>query len=89
MPDQFVAGKQSLPEKWIGALGKVVDQIKSGSTNGVIRLETKEESNKRRQRDFLKLSPHERLQWFFRLFNNHTPNNEADRDNFILRRDEL
>ena len=34
-----------------------------------IRFETKEDSNARRERAFLALSPSERLMWFLRSFN--------------------
>lgn len=38
-----------------------------------IRFETKEESNARREREFMALTPHERLQWFLRSFDGRVP----------------
>lgn len=52
-----------------------------------IRFETKEESNARREREFLALTPHERFLWFLRSFDRpgftarHKP---ADKGNFVI-----
>lgn len=54
-----------------------------------IRFESKEESNARRLRDFLALSPSERVEWFFRSFNdrlNVPLRNENADQNFIIRK---
>ncbi|MFZ1692679.1 MAG: hypothetical protein WAT74_05695 [Flavobacteriales bacterium] len=55
----------------------------------VVRFETKEESNARREREFMALTPHERLQWFLRSFDGRE-NEELDRGrrkgNFIIRK---
>lgn len=52
-----------------------------------IRFETKEESNARREREFLALTPQERFMWFLRSFDRrgltarHKP---ADPGNFVI-----
>ncbi len=54
-----------------------------------IRFESKEESNARREREFLALSPHERVMWFLRSFNGHSDISEEREDrsaNFIIRK---
>ncbi|HPF91002.1 MAG: hypothetical protein H6590_08180 [Flavobacteriales bacterium] len=50
-----------------------------------IRFETKEESNTRREREFLALTPSERLQWFLRSFNARVQEDRPT-DNFIIRK---
>ncbi|MBL7963165.1 MAG: hypothetical protein JNM31_04885 [Flavobacteriales bacterium] len=52
-----------------------------------IRFETMEVANVRREREFMALSPAERLQWFLRSFEGRSPADaEAARnkDNFIV-----
>jgi len=54
-----------------------------------IRFETKEESNARREREFMALTPHERLQWFLRSFDgreNEDPGTAEQKGNFIIRK---
>ena len=52
-----------------------------------IRFETKDESNARRERAFLTLSPSERLMWFLRSFNSRAATGSEDRSHhFIIRR---
>lgn len=54
-----------------------------------IRFETKEESNARRERAFMALTPHERLQWFLRSFDGRLPEDAAASDrkgNFVIRK---
>ncbi len=53
-----------------------------------IRFETKEESNARREREFLALTPGERFQWFLRSFDErHDPNaKERPTKNFVIRK---
>ena len=52
-----------------------------------IRFETKEESNARREREFLALSPAERVLWFLRSFNGRGPVVPEDRSrHFIIRK---
>lgn len=52
-----------------------------------IRFETKAESNARREREFMALSPSERLPWFFEGFNGRQPvkgQATAQKGNFII-----
>lgn len=54
-----------------------------------IRFETKEESTARREREFMALSPHERLQWFLRSFDHRGLQGGQGPDrsgNFIVRK---
>ena len=53
-----------------------------------IRFETKEESNARRERAFLALTPHERFLWFLRSFDEHHDPNARERPtrNFVIRK---
>jgi len=54
-----------------------------------IRFETKEESNHRREREFLALAPAERVLWFLRSFNGREIVVEQTEDkshNFIISR---
>lgn len=54
-----------------------------------IRFETKEESNARREREFLALTPHERFMWFLRSFDQRPsdPNApEPPTKNFVIRK---
>ena len=54
-----------------------------------IRFESKEECNARREREFLALSPAERVMWFLRSFNdrNGAPKEHEDTSgNFIIRK---
>lgn len=58
------------------------------STDHRIRFETKEESNARREREFLALAPSERFMWFLRSFDErHDPNaKERPTKNFVIRK---
>lgn len=52
-----------------------------------IRFETKEESNARREREFMALTPHERLRWFLRSFDgreNEEPDRGRRKGNFVI-----
>jgi len=52
-----------------------------------IRFETKEESNARREREFLALSPHARFLWFLRSFDRpvgNGPRKQGPTTNFIV-----
>ncbi|MBP8822591.1 MAG: hypothetical protein KBH07_02970 [Flavobacteriales bacterium] len=52
-----------------------------------IRFETKEESNARREREFLALSPHERFMWFLRSFDESGrkfDKKKPDNGNFVI-----
>ncbi len=54
-----------------------------------IRFETKEENNARREREFLALSPAERVMWFLRSFNGRRMDRASEEDksgNFIIRK---
>ena len=57
-------------------------------TDGRIRFETKEESNTRREREFLALTPSKRFMWFLRSFDErHDPNaKERPTKNFVIRK---
>ena len=50
-----------------------------------IRFETKEESNARGEREFLALTPSERMQWFLRSLNARVQEDRRT-DNFIIRK---
>ena len=50
-----------------------------------IRFETKEESNARREKEFLALTPSERFQWFLRSFNGRVQEDRPT-DNFVIRK---
>ena len=54
-----------------------------------IRFETKEQSNARREREFLALSPSERVLWFLRSFNGRASSAKVeDRTrNFVIRKE--
>lgn len=52
-----------------------------------IRFETKEEANARREREFMALTPGERLEWFLRSFNgrgNEDPGRGRRKGNFVI-----
>lgn len=54
-----------------------------------IRFETKEEANARREREFMALSPEERLAWFLRSFDERPPQDPEAverKGNFIVRK---
>jgi hypothetical protein len=52
-----------------------------------IRFETKEESNKRREEEFLAMTPSERFMWFLRSFPEADPNApERPTENFVIRK---
>ena len=53
-----------------------------------IRFETKEESNARREREFLALTPAERFMWFLRSFDERYDPNAKERPtkNFVIRK---
>ena len=54
-----------------------------------IRFETKEESNARRERAFLALTPHERFLWFLRSFDERVSDPDAAErptTNFVIRK---
>ncbi len=54
-----------------------------------IRFETKEESNARREREFLALPPSDRVMWFLRSFNGQEQAAPKDRSrHFIIRKKE-
>lgn len=58
-----------------------------------IRFETKEESNARREREFLALTPHERFLWFLRSFDGRRSDPDAvdqPTKNFVIcKKDDL
>ena len=64
------------------------------SSDPRIRFETKEESNARRQREFMALTPNERFIWFLNSFYSKLPDPngpsaeqvEKDDRNFIIRK---
>jgi len=54
-----------------------------------IRFETKEESNARREREFLALTPHERFMWFLRSFDRpgfKPRESSKNKGNFVIRK---
>ena len=52
-----------------------------------IRFETKEESNARREAEFLAMTPNERFEWFLRSFPPIDPNaTEPPTENFVIRK---
>ncbi|MDQ3099994.1 MAG: hypothetical protein M3R08_01290 [Bacteroidota bacterium] len=52
-----------------------------------IRFETKDESNARREKAFLAMTPSERFQWFLRSFPPLDPNApETPTKNFVIRK---
>ena len=54
-----------------------------------IRFETKEESNARREREFLALTPHERFLWFLRSFDRpgfRGRHKLEDKGNFVIQK---
>lgn len=58
-----------------------------GAMDERIRFETKEESNARREREFLALTPSQRFEWFLRSFPPIDPNaSERPTENFVIRK---
>ncbi|MBK8227394.1 MAG: hypothetical protein IPK70_09505 [Flavobacteriales bacterium] len=52
-----------------------------------IRFETKEEANARREREFMALTPGDRLEWFLRSFDgreNEDPDRGRRKGNFVI-----
>ena len=58
------------------------------ATDDRIRFETKAESNARREREFLALTPGERFQWFLRSFDERYDPIAKERPtkNFVIRK---
>ncbi|MBP6311657.1 MAG: hypothetical protein WAR83_15020 [Flavobacteriales bacterium] len=66
----------------------------SESSDPRIRFETKEESNDRRQREFMAMTPNERFVWFLNSFYSKLPDAggpgpeqvEKEKRNFVIQR---